>query len=267
MPCFVLRRARNLDDRPRGAFWRLKWSFILHGHFRGAYHVMPGESSNLDCVPPTQPAQTRGPAESEIPPNLDPTTAAPLAVTEFGPSPSMRVSDGSAPESPGGEPGTVALPPLTAAGWSPSRSHGRFTTFPGRIRAARGDRAGRNGCGLSGRRQEKLNRLVAVKLIRSGSLAGDDDLRRFRHEAEAIADLDHPNIIPIYEIGQEDDQPYFSMKLIEGGNLTRHIPRLKDDPRGGGLDRQGRPRRPLCSSADDPAPGYQTVEYPVGRAR
>ncbi len=79
-------------------------------------------------------------------------------------------------------------------------------------------------------RQEKLNRLVAVKLIRSGSLAGADDLRRFRHEAEAIADLDHPHIIPIYEIGQEDDQPYFSMKLIEGGNLTGHIPRLKDDP-------------------------------------
>ena len=80
-------------------------------------------------------------------------------------------------------------------------------------------------------RQDKLNRLVAVKLIRSGSLAGADDLRRFRHEAEAIAELDHPHIIPIYEIGQEDDQPYFSMKLIEGGNLTRHIPRLKDDPR------------------------------------
>ena len=80
-----------------------------------------------------------------------------------------------------------------------------------------------------GARQEKLNRLVAVKVIRSGSLAGDDFLHRFRREARAIADLDHPHIIPIYEINQEDDQPYFSMKLIESGNLTEQIPRLKDD--------------------------------------
>jgi WD40 repeat protein len=79
-------------------------------------------------------------------------------------------------------------------------------------------------------KQEKLNRLVAVKLIRAGSLAGPDDLRRFRTEAEAIAALDHPHIIPIYEIGQEDDQPYYSMKLIEGGNLATHVARLKGDP-------------------------------------
>ena len=81
-------------------------------------------------------------------------------------------------------------------------------------------------------RQEKLNRLVALKVIRSGTLAGPEDFRRFRQEAAVIAEFDHPNIIPIHEIGQERDQPYFSMKLIESGNLTHHLPRFKADARG-----------------------------------
>jgi serine/threonine protein kinase/predicted Zn-dependent protease len=72
-------------------------------------------------------------------------------------------------------------------------------------------------------RQQRLSRLVALKMIRAGTLAKPEDLARFRVEAEAIAQLRHPNILEIYDIGEINGLPYVALELLEGGSLDDRL--------------------------------------------
>jgi len=92
---------------------------------------------------------------------------------------------------------------------------------------------GRGGMGVIYRaRQQHSRRIVAVKRILAHQVDSHETLVRFRREAEAVASLDHPNILPIHEVSEsEEGLPFFSMKYAEGGSLRTAAPALRAKPR------------------------------------
>ncbi|HEV3002889.1 MAG TPA: serine/threonine-protein kinase, partial [Pirellulales bacterium] len=94
------------------------------------------------------------------------------------------------------------------------------------------DELGRGGMGVVYKaRQAALNRDVALKMILSGAHAGPDDLDRFHAEAMAVAKLQHPNIVQIFEVGESEGRPFIALEYVGGGNLAQKLEGKPQPPR------------------------------------
>jgi serine/threonine protein kinase/tetratricopeptide (TPR) repeat protein len=142
---------------------------------------------------------------------MDDTTRLP-ARTQTGATPPDRDTAAGQVPTQSDEPATLPEPASLLARW-PS-VHGYEIL----------EELGRGSMGVVYKaRQLGLNRLVALKMIRGGADAGSQELQRFVTEARVIACLAHPNIVQLYEINLEQDNPYFSMELVEGGTLADRL--------------------------------------------
>jgi serine/threonine-protein kinase len=126
-------------------------------------------------------------------------------------------------------PSTVPHSPVSTRPSPPEADH-RARTF-GRYELL--EEVGCGGMGIVYKaRDTVLNRLVALKMIRTGVLARPEEVQRFYREARAVAQLTHAHIVPLYEIGQHEDRLYFTMAFAPGGSLAPHRQRFAGDVRG-----------------------------------
>jgi serine/threonine-protein kinase len=122
--------------------------------------------------------------------------------------------------------GQATTPYQTSSTTGPVRASGSF----GRYELLGEAKAGGMGVVYKAR-DTALDRVVALKTLKTGTVAGRDEIARFQREAKAVARLKHPNIVPIHDVNQEQGQHYLTMEYVGGGSLAQHLDRFANHPR------------------------------------
>lgn len=202
---------------------------------RGGFHSLRNHVAMQPLPSPTpDPLPQQDDSSSPFPPGLDEGITLALLAEEEGRSPELLGWLSQHPELAMELAQFLAaqngLRRATTPDPSPllSASGANFPHHPGSLEL--GEEIGRGGMGVVYRAYDRaLRRNVAVKRVHTGPLTSPDDLARFRFEAEAVAGMNHPAVVPIHSFGEMDGQPFLVMPLMEGGSLAQRLHNLGPD--------------------------------------